>query len=238
MAAGRPLIRNEDFSFSEGFSDPSVLALIYALANIPASELHSKLTGALATIPLSLTHEKVESLLHAFQDVGVPVAAARAAVKYSNLRHCVRCHNDYYEQNNGLQACLIGHDSQVLDVRPPFTAQYQCCPSPLELMPPHFLGRHTTRTAMVHYNYANIRKCEDNPNCLHFHALREISSSSSPADCSTSELGEYLDAQMEEAEMEETETEAAESEASGSEAGTDFGGERDVLDDSAFIYTY
>ncbi|KAJ7707630.1 hypothetical protein B0H17DRAFT_1125376 [Mycena rosella] len=211
MARRLSRTENQNFcSFSEGLFHPSAQALTYILANATPDELHSTLVKALRP-PLPFTREHTAVLLSAFQAAGVPGATtAERVVAADNLRHCARCHNSYYEKDNGRFACLVLHDNMppvpIADnqVYSQINAHYPCCQQPTLY---HFQGRHTTMTESVYYTYTNIQRCEDNPACPnHYIASIQASRESLSPDCSTSELGQRLDA-----EMEETQTEGADS---------------------------
>ncbi|KAJ6531873.1 hypothetical protein B0H19DRAFT_1189032 [Mycena capillaripes] len=167
----RRLSRTQNFSFSEGIFSPSAEAINYVLANITPEEFHSGIKTALTSAPLSLSQRQIDDFLAILKTAGIPKAAlAQRAVADETLRHCVRCHFDYYEKNNGRVACSVPHaihqpqlvegesDQSVIYVR-------TCC-SNTDGDPYHCLDRHTTvRKSVASYNSSNIQpwclRCPD-----------------------------------------------------------------------------
>ncbi|KAJ7126914.1 hypothetical protein C8R44DRAFT_779880, partial [Mycena epipterygia] len=134
----RPLSRSENYSFSEGLFDPSAQSISYILANVSPDDLHSALSRAFTTVPLSFSQRQIDVLLETIQAAGIlpTVATAQLAVGDDNLRHCVRCHQAYYERFNGRTACFIGQEYPrvVMD-------RIICSPNgELVAVPHHFLG--------------------------------------------------------------------------------------------------
>ncbi|KAJ7030403.1 hypothetical protein C8F04DRAFT_1113513 [Mycena alexandri] len=199
--SSRTLSRNRDMSFSEGIFSPAAEANLYILANVTPEELHSGLVKALTVAPISLTQRQIDGLLATFQSAGIPQAAvAQRAVANETLRHCVRCHQNYLEKNNGREACIIfhdplqphaGHDATGAQV---VVYTSLCCPGVAEgttdIFQPHFRGRHTTMAISVSYNFSNIRQCTWL--CAPPYPSPEMASGSSTPTATTSEFDAHI----------------------------------------------
>ncbi|KAJ7678890.1 hypothetical protein DFH06DRAFT_965906, partial [Mycena polygramma] len=106
------LSRNENSSFSAGISSPSAKAIVYVLANNTPGDVHHLLNKALTEAPLSLNQYQIDALLDILKTASIPYAhVAEHRVEDQVSRHCVRCHHDYLEKDNGWLACTIDHDA-------------------------------------------------------------------------------------------------------------------------------
>ncbi|KAJ6609261.1 hypothetical protein B0H10DRAFT_1954792 [Mycena sp. CBHHK59/15] len=211
-------------SFTAGCHSKSALALSYILANTTPEELHSRLTRAIVT-PLYLLPENVDALLDGIQAAGIlPGSIVKLALKDEDLRHCARCHNDYFEIHNGLSACHgIGHDTPQLvhrsrQVPAPGTHHsaeymhfYKCCNRAVEVgagseLPPH-VDRHTIVASAVPGNDSHVRACDK---CRDHDEDASATVASSPA-ATSSEFGSQIRAAFQELDREADEMKSQES---------------------------
>ncbi|TEB33277.1 hypothetical protein FA13DRAFT_198286 [Coprinellus micaceus] len=180
-------------TFSAPGTSTEALALAYVLRHIDPSELHARLLHSVTNASTLLcSSDTLKNIFRAFEELGVgPTARARVVVEGAEAnieRHCVRCHNPYFEKDNGPEECNIPHDlATQVEMRDPVTKKltgrvghyYTCCEivlpthDALESMPRHIderdgkekggrwcsQGRHTTHRAAVRYNGTNIAEC-------------------------------------------------------------------------------
>jgi len=131
------------------FSVPSEQAQIlkYAIGNTDPGEFHAKLHAAVA----NLHHTDQEKLLEVLQKAGLVLHNARTAVHDGELRHCVRCHQNYHERDNGLFACRLSHGAPravVSKTGEHVGNQYVCCKKTWAVnvpLPAYCFSRHSTR---------------------------------------------------------------------------------------------
>jgi len=162
MSLGRRIPnRNETLTYSEITNSEPGVVLTYLLNNTHPAELHDLLLKSIQS-GSGLLARDVENLLRALKTAGVVTSAAEEAARDITDRHCVRCHRNYLERNNGHKACVVPHD--VPRRCTGYKDYYPCCNCFLDpgVVPsfPHFIGRHTTKPDGVAYTTTNVLSCE------------------------------------------------------------------------------
>jgi hypothetical protein len=160
-------LAEQNTSFSPGMRTEATSILTYVLNNTTPHDFHDALKRAING-PMVLPTD-VENVLVSLRSIGLVTSAATAAAQDDTHRHCVRCHSQYLEMDNGLKACIISHDKPQVIEKPPkdgvvvLANFYPCCTTqtPLNFVPknPHFVGRHTTQADNVDYNETNVIRC-------------------------------------------------------------------------------
>lgn len=148
---------------------PEVALIRYVLKNMEPEDFVGAILSNVESGALSIPN--LELIQKALSVVGLPMDNALLAVRNTDDRHCLRCHETYKQCNNHLRACLVFHRGRILPniVPSAYTANgtlteliYECCGQPYSKSAgPHFLGKHTTNpnNPELVYNAYNVFTC-------------------------------------------------------------------------------
>lgn len=140
------------------------------LAKVSAQQLHSRLRQVAQS--RNTRGIDVDALLAALDRLGISVAPSRAAAKDNTLLHCVRCHKEYLERENGVESCKVEHCWDD-GIHWGYGCRYQCesCGEYIEEESPGFgfdnetmcfTGTHTTDVDDVDFEEINADTCKEN----------------------------------------------------------------------------
>ncbi|KIM89587.1 hypothetical protein PILCRDRAFT_1931 [Piloderma croceum F 1598] len=140
------------------------------LAKISAQQLHSHLRQV--TQSRNTSETDVDALLTALNRLGISMALSHAAAKDNTLMHCVRCHKEYLERENGMESCKIEHNWED-GIHWGNGCRYQCesCGEYIKERSPGygfdnetmcFTSTHTTDVDDVDFEEISADTCEEN----------------------------------------------------------------------------
>lgn len=140
------------------------------LSKISPQQLHVRLRQ-LAHLR-STRAADVDALLAALERLGITITPSRAALEDNTLLHCVQCHKQYLERDNGVESCKVKHNWDEGE-RWGTGCRYRCesCGEYAEEISPGFgfdhetmcfTGTHTTDVDVVDYEGTSTDTCDDN----------------------------------------------------------------------------
>jgi hypothetical protein len=166
MSNNRSLIRGSPnaMTFSNVKYNESNIILRHVLNNTKPTDLHQYLFKALNNnvfLPSDL-----DRILVVLRNCGIVTLPSQSAARDNARRHCVRCHKNYFERDNGFMACIIPHKVEAVTSTDgeggsgPSFFYWSCCAQ----LPPsghgaHSVDRHTTISSNVQYNGCNVKPC-------------------------------------------------------------------------------
>ncbi|TEB33573.1 hypothetical protein FA13DRAFT_161582 [Coprinellus micaceus] len=156
-------------------SDPAQV-LNYILNSIPPATFVARLRAALDPA-MGYDSEDIQSLLDGLANVGFERAVkqaarvveqgSKAAEDGMDEQHCVRCHKEYRETENGYEACKIQHTHTYTSATlKTATHAHERCLSCHKVPPPSAIveekcitARHTTNVKDIKERSALLRTC-------------------------------------------------------------------------------